>query len=120
VAYPKKLTEDQVAKLMEELKDRSVKIGDLVEKYKVNKTTIYKYLPEDRRRSDWKIDGKTFGRWTVLEIDKDAPRVSGSSRYWCTCSCGVKRSIRRVDLVKGKSTMCSSCLEKEQQGEQSA
>jgi hypothetical protein len=40
------------------------------------------------------LSGKVFERWTVLGIDKDAPRGSGKETRWiCRCDCGIVRSV---------------------------
>lgn len=58
----------------------------------------------------WKkvnIDGKTFGRWTVI---KDAPN-KGSTRFlFCKCSCGTEREVHYGNLTSGASTSCGCLL----------
>jgi len=60
------------------------------------------------------LTGQTFGRWTVLEAlprDKDDP--NDRQKYRCRCECGHESSVRGTDLVKGQSTMCRSCAQRE-------
>jgi hypothetical protein len=51
------------------------------------------------------MTGKTIGRWSVLERDYGAKRVS----WLCVCECGVKRSVPGITLRGGKSLSCG-CL----------
>lgn len=117
VGYPQKLTEKQKAEITEALKDPAVKVTDIAEKYGVKKSTVYKYLPPERKRADWRIDGRVFGKWTVLRYDKDGSN-SSDGRYWCRCECGTERSVLRRDLFNGKSTMCMKCRGEEEGGKQ--
>lgn len=37
------------------------------------------------------LTGKRFGRWTVIEVDREA---SKSQIYWkCRCDCGTIKSV---------------------------
>lgn len=56
------------------------------------------------------LTGKTFGRWTVLEKDRESSTI----RWICQCSCKEKtiRSVKANDLKSGKSTSCG-CKRKE-------
>lgn len=48
---------------------------------------------------------KQYGRWTVLN------KVS-NQKYFCKCSCGVKREVYKYSLTRGVSTSCG-CLRDE-------
>lgn len=49
------------------------------------------------------LTSKTFGRWTVLKFDS----VKSNNSYWiCKCACGKIVSVRRGDLISGRSTSC--------------
>jgi len=49
------------------------------------------------------LDGKKFGKWTVLAFD----RVNGKKSFWkCRCDCGTERSICRGSLTNGGSLSC--------------
>ncbi len=56
------------------------------------------------------MEGKTFGRWTVIKL----ARINGSyARYWfCECECGTKREVRDANLKSGISKSCG-CLHRE-------
>lgn len=48
------------------------------------------------------ISGQKFGRWTVIELVKQAP-----SAYWkCVCECGTESIVRGSSLRQGKSKSC--------------
>ena len=59
------------------------------------------------------LTNKIFGRWKVIEFDKDR---SGKKKYWkCQCQCELKteRSVVDYNLKDGKSYSCG-CYNKEQ------
>lgn len=56
------------------------------------------------------LTGKSFGRLTVLELDKDR---RGNTCYWlCECECGAVKSVRSEKLIKGSVVSCG-CYRKE-------
>lgn len=60
------------------------------------------------------LTNKTFGRWTVIEFDKD--RSTSKKKYWkCQCGCELKtiRSVVDYNLKDGRSQSCG-CYNKEQ------
>lgn len=65
------------------------------------------------------MTGKTFGRLTVIELDKDRieqRKVDGKKKitYWfCKCECGNIKSIESYSLTTCKSTSCG-CYGREQ------
>jgi hypothetical protein len=58
------------------------------------------------------LEGKRFGRWTVL---RESPSLDagGKIRWVCKCDCGIERAVREYYLVKGLSRSCS-CLGREE------
>lgn len=50
------------------------------------------------------LAGQRFGRWHVVERDRSA-----SSRWWCVCDCGTRRSVKTANLTSGQSNSCG-CL----------
>ena len=52
--------------------------------------------------------GKTFGRWTVVEL---APRTY-QTMWKCVCTCGTERAVSGANLTSGHSTSCG-CLREE-------
>lgn len=56
------------------------------------------------------LEGKTFGRWLVLERDRQSK--AGRLRYHCRCTCGAERSVTAQSLVEGRSTSCG-CYSRE-------
>lgn len=53
--------------------------------------------------------GQTFGRLTVECIADNGKRAY----FWCVCSCGTRKTVRRDHLTSGKTTSCG-CLKNEQ------
>jgi hypothetical protein len=49
-----------------------------------------------------KMDGKRFGKWTVVNRT-DRKKVV---YYFCRCDCGTERSVLSVSLRNGKSVSC--------------
>jgi len=55
------------------------------------------------------ITGQKFGKWQVIERDKDKS-LSKNQSYWiCECECGQTKSIRLYLLKSKKTTQCSNC-----------
>lgn len=55
-----------------------------------------------------KMIGQKFGRWTVVDVDKEK-----SGYLICQCDCGSKpKSVSKANLLKGVSLSCG-CLKKE-------
>ena len=47
--------------------------------------------------------GRKFGELTVLHLD--------FGKYWkCQCSCGIERSFRQGDLLRGRVKNCGCCI----------
>jgi len=59
------------------------------------------------------IEGKSFGRLTVIKLDH-RKRYQGGSRgfYLCLCDCGNEKVVRRDHLTSNSTRSCG-CLEKE-------
>lgn len=53
------------------------------------------------------LTGRVFGRLTVIERAED--ERNGSSRWRCTCSCGIVVEVRGANLVSGSVLSCG-CL----------
>jgi hypothetical protein len=63
------------------------------------------------RRID--LVGKRFGRWTVLEMERD--RRDGLGIMWlCRCDCGTTRHVSGRHMRRGASVSCG-CLKAERQ-----
>lgn len=110
---PKKLTEEQRAAMAEALKEPNANVGEVAKRFGVERTTAYKYLPQERRRHPVDLSGQVFGRWTALHRDVEVYERHKVSRYWCRCACGSERSVLRKELTSGVSKMCRECREKE-------
>ena len=54
------------------------------------------------------LTGKTFGRWSVLEL---APRTY-QTMWRCVCVCCTERAVSGANLTSGHSTSCG-CLREE-------
>jgi len=63
-----------------------------------------------RTRIYQNLEGKTFGRWTIVK--RVASSLNGKSQYQCVCSCGVKKIVKSCMLLLGKSKSCG-CLARE-------
>lgn len=61
------------------------------------------------------LQGKTFGRWLVIERAPDGPK--GETRWWCQCQCGKKASVQGHHLRRNLSQSCG-CLKNELIGAQ--
>jgi hypothetical protein len=64
------------------------------------------------------LTGKTFGRWTVLGLDRTetvvSNRQSTNVRYWkCRCLCGTIKTVKGFPLRNGHSRSCG-CLYREE------
>lgn len=55
------------------------------------------------------LAGKTFGRWTVIELAPSTPR---NAKWLCRCSCGNEKIVRAATLRNGESKSCG-CLRAE-------
>lgn len=56
------------------------------------------------------ITGKVYGRLTAIEL---ATKDKNNQAIWlCQCTCGYRPTIRRNDLVSGKSKSCG-CSKKD-------
>lgn len=60
-----------------------------------------------------KLEGKTFGRLTVLK--QDIVRRNRSICWICKCFCGKEKSVSGTNLIRGESKSCG-CLAKELSG----
>lgn len=56
------------------------------------------------------LEGRTFGRWTVLKRAND--RNQRRIRFICKCSCGIEKSVASEFLLNGQSSSCG-CFKKE-------
>jgi hypothetical protein len=73
--------------------------------------SCFRHRPKAKRRTDF-VDfaGKTFGRLTVIEIDRHVKTSLGSRTFWkCRCSCGETAVVRGDNLKSGKTESCG-CL----------
>ena len=59
-----------------------------------------------KNRTD--LTGKKFGNWTVLEQDKTGKH--GHTKWVCQCACGIKQSVMSLNLSRGASKNCNSCV----------
>lgn len=57
-----------------------------------------------------KIDGMTFGRWTVIRQVENSDK--GSTRCLCRCACGTEKIVFKTGLMGGVSKSCG-CWHKE-------
>jgi hypothetical protein len=57
----------------------------------------------------WLVD-QTFNKWTVISFGDNRWR---HIRWKCVCACGNESLISSRDLIKGRSTQCRPCREKE-------
>lgn len=62
--------------------------------------------------------GAVFGRWTVLALAPRDQWVGRSAHWLCRCECGTQRAVRGPDLRHGRSTQCSSCVNRTHGGSQ--
>lgn len=68
--------------------------------------TLYRPNGVQMMIDKYDLEGKKFGKLTVLHLDK----VVNHSRYWlCQCECGNVKSIRAGHLLQGKIKGCG-CL----------
>lgn len=59
------------------------------------------------------LNGRKFGRWTVVERDSESQGGCGRHAKWvCQCECGAVHSVNSSMLVAGKSKSCG-CLQSE-------
>lgn len=56
------------------------------------------------------INGKRFGRWTVIE--RAGSDKYGTALWKCVCDCGNEKTVRGVELKKGTTQSCG-CLHRE-------
>lgn len=56
------------------------------------------------------LTGQTFGRLTVLEIDKNI--YKGTKKWICKCTCGTIKSVQGSNLRNGLTQSCG-CLQRE-------
>lgn len=61
-------------------------------------------LPLRKSRKS-KHTGKTFNKWTLLEVDP----VKRPNYHICRCECGTVKSLFTPDVIKGKTTQCNKC-----------
>jgi hypothetical protein len=63
------------------------------------------FIPDSRRKKP--LEGKTFGRWTVISLasnEKVDHRVM--YRWLCKCQCGEEREIAEQGLLNGRTASC--------------
>src|ERR1700735_792519 len=53
--------------------------------------------------------GQIFGKWTVIQFDKELGPYGKFKYYLCECICGNKVSVRSFDLLNGNS-QCCGCI----------
>ena len=80
-----------------------------------------------KNKKDWKLyrndlSGKTFGKLTVLKLDKEETlrqrkEKNNNFSYWqCLCECGNVISVRSTQLTGSKTKSCG-CLQKSKASE---
>lgn len=54
------------------------------------------------------LQGKRFGKWTVLNREPDIVSPAGThyTAWLCRCDCGTVRTVRSSSLLNGKSVSC--------------
>src|SRR2546430_2142433 len=57
------------------------------------------------------LTGKTFGRWTVIELHSKLGTLGGT-RWLCRCNCGIEKAVQAGSLTQGLSTSCG-CYNRE-------
>jgi len=55
------------------------------------------------------LEGKRFGKWTVLEYVGIDSNSNKSSLWKCRCNCGKIQVMRGTNLTQGHSKSCRSC-----------
>ena len=58
------------------------------------------------------LTGKRFGRWGVLGLHPERPRVGEGPRWHCRCDCGTERIVRGFSLQSRRSKSCG-CVARE-------
>lgn len=62
--------------------------------------------PHNKNPKPDDMPGKKFGKWTVIERDKNKGR---RLYYKCICDCGANHSVGKARLKGGYSKQCVSC-----------
>lgn len=63
-----------------------------------------------RKKTAQELNGRTFGRWTVL--DDMTSNAKGERKWLCRCTCGTERYVLERSLLSGGSESCG-CMRKE-------
>jgi len=64
-----------------------------------------------RLNSRLDLNGKIFGKWTVLKWY--GKKIKRSANYWlCKCECGEEQTVSSSSLVRGRSRSCKYCARK--------
>lgn len=68
----------------------------------------FRHKPKTKRRSDFEdLTGRTFGRLTVVSMEKHEKLKKGSRTHWlCRCECGESCVVRGDALKEGKQIGC--------------
>lgn len=57
----------------------------------------------------FRLIGKRFGKWIVIEKDMTPRAPKAGSYYFCKCDCGHKSNVWGHALRTAKSTRCKNC-----------
>lgn len=52
------------------------------------------------------LEGKKFGKWTVIKEVPQAINKAHSRKWLCQCECGRRKEVLAGNLLSGKSTSC--------------
>ncbi len=71
----------------------------------------FRHRPKPGIRSDFKdLTGQTFGRLTVVSLERRTLTSRGSRAYWlCRCKCG-ESTVVRGDTLKDGNTVSCGCM----------
>lgn len=63
------------------------------------------FIPDSRKKKP--LEGKKFGRWTVVSLASEAKKDHRVIRRWlCICACGEERDIAEQGLLGGRTISC--------------
>lgn len=87
-----------------------VKKKTMEKRLRKNNYDLSKCLSKPVNHNFKDINGKVFGRWTVLRLDEESK--GKVARWVCRCECGTEQSVVGSSLRNGKSESCG-CLVRE-------
>lgn len=110
---PRKLNDAQRSVIIAHLVNGTHTPQRLAFDYGVSEDLIRSLRPAAFRqppRPPLQLEGRVFGKWTVLRKTQRDPRFKNRGTYWlCLCACGAEGRIRGCNLTAGKSTQCKRC-----------